>query len=182
MMSEERNPYDSRNHESQPLMGKDDIYAVAGLLGHVSGSLKDIDTKNVGGDSPYIKANKTDPKEVLKQMVTQSTVPPSPIPVTSPNPATSPQVTVQQESQITNNIDGHHVELSNLIKRLDKIERVLESKIDFKFKRGVSYTINSTKIKGVFKDPQDIVDVVLSEMSKQTKTITLKLNDTNKNN
>jgi hypothetical protein len=36
-------------------------------------------------------------------------------------------------------------------------------------------------IKGTFKDPDDIVDIVYSELAKQVKTITIKLDGTNKN-
>ena len=38
----------------------------------------------------------------------------------------------------------------------------------------------SFKIAGEFKDPTTILDLISTEMSKQTKTITLKLNDKTK--
>ena len=50
-----------------------------------------------------------------------------------------------------------------------------------RFKRGVSYTINTAKISGEFKDVGTILDIVSAELAKQTKTITIKLNDNTKN-
>lgn len=178
--NQQYNPYNSRNHESDTPMGRDDIYAVAGLLGHVSGQLKDIDTKNVGGESPFIKANKLDPKQALQRMVDQGKPPGE---MTNNTPL-QPQQVVQQPQPLP--VTVPHVDqtyMDDINKRLDKLERSLEmsSKINFKFKRGISYSVISSKIKGEFKDPTDIVEIVMSEMAKQSKTITLKLNDTTKN-
>lgn len=185
-MSEQNNqpnPYNNRNHESSGHMDHDDIRAVAGLLGQVSGSLEKIDQQNVGGANPYIKAKKLDPKQVLKQMVTPDTVqhvPPQPqasqVPVNAvPQPvAPSPVVPVNTQVVHTNN--------DSLEKRITQLEKVIESyKKITKFKRGISYTINTAKISGEFKDPIDIIDIVTTELAKQTKSITLKLNDNTKN-
>lgn len=185
--NQQHNPYNSRNHESVTPMGRDDIYAVAGLLGHVSGQLKDIDTKNVGGESPFIKANKMDPKQALQRMVDQGKSPDEMINHSQPQQTTQhpqPQQMTQhpQPSPVIDSHDGQS-KIDDINRRLDKLERALETntKSNFKFKRGITYSVNSSKIKGEFKDPLDIIDIVLSEMSKQSKTITLKLNDTTKN-
>ena len=183
-MSEERNPYDNRNHEGGEPVQRDDIYAVAGLLAGVNGQLKDIDRRNVGGSNPHIQASKMDPKQVLQKMVTQPSNPPPVQAQATQQPVPPPQQPPPQQPppiQHAPTVVAQSTDLTSVLNRLDKLERAVESKISLKFKRGISYSVNSTKIKGEFKDPQDIVDIILSEMSKQSKTITIKLNDTNKN-
>ena len=178
-MSEEHNPYDNRNHEGGVPVQRDDIYAVAGLLAGVNGQLKDIDKRNVGGNNPHIQASKMDPKQVLQTMVAQPGDPPPVQAQVTQQAPPSPQQ--PQPIQHAPAVVAQSADLTSVLNRLDKLERAIESKISLKFKRGISYSVNSTKIKGEFKDPQDIVDIILSEMSKQSKTITIKLNDTNKN-
>ena len=69
----------------------------------------------------------------------------------------------------------------SLYRRIEKLEKIVEAyKLPLKFKRGISYTINTTKIKGTFSDPVQIIELLSSELSKQTKSITLKLNDNTK--
>ena len=175
------NPYVGRSHEDGSIKTKSDVMAVAGLLGSVGRELSQIDRQNVGGDSQFIKAKKLDPRTTLQNIVggataaSQQSAPPpvhppkvisdQPIPVPPPQPRT--QQVVQD---------------SDLSKRVKSLENIIESykKIE-KFKRGVSYTINTTNIKGEFKSPSDILDIISSELAKGTKTITLKLNDTTKN-
>ena len=101
--------------------------------------------------------------------------------VVSPDQILAPesiqQAHVQTSSQTT------AIDQSVLLRLTERIDR-LEQKINnrkLKFKRGISYNINTTNIKGTFRDYNDIVDVVASEIMKQTKTITLRLNDSNKN-
>lgn len=180
-MSDEINPYDNRNHENVS-MDQNDLRAVAGLLGQVSGGLKEIDNRNVGGDSQWIKANKIDPKQVLRGMVGQNSQP-TPVPVqqtqqvTTPvQQAPAPQAVIPPESvNVSNN------ELDQLKKRILDLEKTLEAyKNVVKFKRGISYTINTSKITGQFKDPGVILDLISTEMAKNTKVITLKLNDDTK--
>jgi hypothetical protein len=68
-----------------------------------------------------------------------------------------------------------------LERRVDELESIIESyKKIVKFKRGISYSINTVKIKGEFKDPTTILDLISTELAKQTKIITLKLNDSTK--
>ena len=75
-----------------------------------------------------------------------------------------------------------HTNNDSIEKRITQLEKVIESyKKITKFKRGISYTINTAKISGEFKDPIDIIDIVTTELAKQTKSITLKLNDNTKN-
>ena len=67
---------------------------------------------------------------------------------------------------------------AELEKRVRALESVVESykKVE-KFKRGIGYSISTAKIKGEFKDPSTILDIISTEISKNTKTITLKLLD-----
>lgn len=189
------NPYLNRNHEdSAPLRTKGDVLAVASLLGHVTGNLNEIDKQNVGGDSQYIKAAKMNPKQVLKQMAASSsngnipTKPPQPnqVPVVQPaqkieqpvqnivSPVDQPP-SVQQAPVVSQPVDG------DLVKRVAALERVVDVfKRITKFKRGISYNINTSKISGNFKDPETILDIVANELAKQTKTITIKLDDKTK--
>jgi hypothetical protein len=183
----EDNPYVNRDHENVAL-DKSDVHAVAALLGRVSGSLKEIDKQSLSGDSSS-KALRIDAKQTLKDMFagdSVDTTPPAPLPsdvqqtlippVTqtvetkqTPTPATNLQQQVKAVN-VTDEID----------ERLSKLEQRVFKK-QFKFKRGISYTINTVNIKGTFKDPDDIVDIVHSELAKQVKTITIKLDGTNKN-
>lgn len=189
------NPYLNRNHEdSAPLRTKGDVLAVASLLGHVTGNLNEIDKQNVGGDSQYIKAAKMNPKQVLKQMAASSsngnipTKPPQPnqVPAVQPaqkmeqpvqnivSPVDQPP-SVQQAPVVSQPVDG------DLVKRVAALERVVDVfKRITKFKRGISYNINTSKISGNFKDPETILDIVANELAKQTKTITIKLDDKTK--
>lgn len=176
------NPYEIRNHEDNGINTRDDVLAVAGLLGQVTGSLGEIDKQQVGSDSQFIRAQKMDPKQALSNIVHNGSVPQAPAPVAPPMPVAAPPPvptptsvapSVPPVQQVTSNPD--------LTKRVDELEKIIETyKKITKFKRGISYTINTTNIKGEFKSPEDILDVISSEMAKQAKTITLKLNDTNK--
>lgn len=190
----EENPYANRNHDNQGTdLAKSDVHAVAALLGKVSGSLKEIDRQNVGSEGNN-KALRMDPKETLKNMFkssTQSDEPVVPLPadvqetlipeitqsVESKSVPVTPKQTVPTPSiqqQVSNVVVADEIH-----ERLLKLEQRVFKK-QFKFKRGVSYTINTVNIKGTFKDPDDIVDIVYSELAKQVKTITIKLDGTNK--
>ena len=175
--TEERNPYQQgRDHESQIPMDRDDVLAVAGLLGTVNGALGEIDKRNLGG----VQAKQMDPKLALQkiaaangavinqQPIQQHTqqIPQQPhIPVTGFEHPSTNQKPVQD--------NGYTTELE---KRVRALEAVVESykKVE-KFKRGVGYSINTVKIKGEFRDPSTILDIVSTEIAKNTKTITLKL-------
>ena len=176
-MSDEINPYNQRDHDTVP-MDQNDIRAVAGLLGQVSGSLREIDKRNVGGNSQWIQANKIDPKQVLRGMTGETQVTPQPKQqITTPvQSQPTPQAVIPPQSQ---NISNDEIEQLN--KRVLDLERTLETyKSIVKFKRGISYTINTSKISGQFKDPSVILDLISTEMAKNTKVITLKLNDETK--
>lgn len=179
-MSDEISPYDNRNHENVS-MDQNDLRAVAGLLGQVSGGLKEIDKRNVGGDSQWIKANKIDPKQVLRSMVGQTQ--PTPVPGQQTQQITTPvqQSPVPQAVIPPEQVNVNNNELEQLKKRILDLEKTLEAyKNVVKFKRGISYTINTSKITGQFKDPGVILDLISTEMAKNTKVITLKLNDDTK--
>ena len=175
------NPYVGRSHEDGSIKTKSDVMAVAGLLGSVGRELSQIDRQNVGGDSQFIKAKKLDPRETLQNIVggapaaAQQSAPP---PVHPPKEITDQLVSIPPPQPRTQQV----AQDSDLSKRVKSLENIIESykKIE-KFKRGVSYTINTTNIKGEFKSPSDILDIISSELAKGTKTITLKLNDTTKN-
>lgn len=181
-----------RDHEQPQTYQKNDVLAVAGLLGQVSGALNEIDKRNVGSDGLNIKANKFDPKSVLKTMVN-----PAPPPVAQPvdqmptqpsgqiptQPDLQP-VPVNSVPQATHALQPpvQNADLIQLQKRIESLERTVERyKSVVKFKRGISYTVNTSKITGDFKDFETIMELVAAELSKQTKTITLKLNDKTKN-
>ena len=167
------NPYAGRDHESGGIRTKEDVLAVAGLLGATARELGQIDTQNVGGDSQFIKAKKIDPKQAL-----QSIVGASPQSAPSPQPALPPMpAPVNQPAQPV-----HQSPAPALEQRITELEKsVAAYKKVLKFKRGVSYTINTVNIKGEFKSPGDILDIISNELAKGTKTITIKLNDTTKN-
>ena len=177
---QEPNPYSNRDHETTRPVDKSDVMAVAGLLGQVSGALSEIDRNNVGGDGHNVRARQIDPKMALKNFAgagytnsTQQPVQQATVPVQSAiQPIT--QTTVTQTPDNTN-------ELHELKKRVTNLERLVQSyKNVVKFKRGVSYKLSTTKISGEFKDMETILDIVSAELAKQTKTITIKLNDNTK--
>ena len=174
---EQPNPYNSRNHESTGPVNKSDVLAVAGLLGQVSGALNEIDQRNVGGDNPHIIAKKLDPKQALKAYAGSGFDNKSPEQpqVQQPVATNVPQPVIQTVSTSTH-------ELNTLERRVFELEKIVESyKNVVKFKRGVSYTLNTAKISGEFKDVGTILDIVSAELAKQTKSITIKLNDNTKN-
>ncbi|NDG52943.1 MAG: hypothetical protein EBY39_07955 [Flavobacteriia bacterium] len=177
---EQPNPYAARNHENPHNMGKNDIYAVADLLGQVSSSLGKIDEQNVGGRNPHIQARKIDPKAVLKTMI-PATQAAQPTQVSAP-PQVAQQIEIPPQSPpapVVQPADSEHIQ--SLERRVLQLEKIVESyKKVTKFKRGISYTVNTAKISGEFKDPIDIIDIITTELAKQTKSITLKLNDKNK--
>ena len=174
---EEHNPYQQgRDHESQIPMDRDDVLAVAGLLGTVNGALGEIDKRNLGG----VQAKQMDPKLALQKIAAangavinqqpgqqniQQISHQPPIPVAGFGQTTTKPKPVQD--------NGYTTELE---KRVRALEAVVESykKVE-KFKRGVGYSINTVKIKGEFRDPSTILDIVSTEIAKNTKTITLKL-------
>lgn len=171
------NPYANRDHEQSSSFNKGDALAMAGLLGAVSGELGRIDEQNVGGQNQFVQAKKMDPRQVLKEMAGgatsqsiplqpgQSTSVPQVQPVARPTPV-NPPVPVS----------------SDLEKRVSVLEKIVETfKHVTKFRRGVSYTITTSHIKGgVFKSPETILDIVANELSKGSKSITIKLNNESK--
>lgn len=176
------NPYANRDHENSQLNGTD-LKAVAALVGTAASELRSIDEKNVG-DSSFTKALKFDPVTAVKTAVKTSNIPvqTNPKPVATQSVPVAPplgkQLTEWQGSGYQNSSD----ELEDLRKRVSVLEKLVESdKAVVKFKRGISYDLNTTTIKGNFKNPGDVIDIVLNEMAKNTKTITLKLCDANKN-
>jgi hypothetical protein len=175
-MSEEegqQNPYMHRDHQNNSL-GKDDIRAVAGLIGNVTGTLRDLDSKIVGSDSQFTKALKIDPKETLKKIIGTGSLRNT---KNTPEVPPSPQVnTSQPEKQPTPQQASSSTELSSRLTRLE--QRVFGDK---KFKRGITYDVSSLNVKGSYKSQNDILDIVSSELNKQVKLITIRLNDTNKN-
>lgn len=176
----DKNPYESRDHENLNPVDKSDVMAVASLLGQVTGSLREIDSRNVGGQNQYTQAVKMDPKKVLKDFAaTGFENEPRSAPEQSVNNNTPAiQQHNMQQPVIQQPISmSETTELKDLRQRVTDLEKIVESyKRVEKFKRGVSYIVSTTNIKGTYKQPQDILDIVSSELSKQTKTITLKLN------
>lgn len=172
------NPYNNRDHETGQDLNKSDIRAVAALLGQVTGSLKEIDNKVVGS-SEFTRALKIDPKQTLQNYAsstpesnnTQQKIPPSP---------TEQVVTIKQEENvpIAKTTVIEHQSIDNIQARVDKLEDiVLGSK---KFKRGITYNVSSLNVKGNFKNKSDILSMISSELDKNVKVITIRLNDTNK--
>jgi hypothetical protein len=174
---EELNPYQQgRDHESQIPMDRDDVLAVAGLLGTVNGALGEIDKRNLGG----VQAKQMDPKLALQKIaaangaiINQQPIkqPTQQIPQQSTIPVTGFEQAPTNQKPVQDN--GYTTELE---KRVRALEAVVESykKVE-KFKRGVGYSINTAKIKGEFRDPSTILDIISTELAKNTKTITLKL-------
>lgn len=184
-MSEQEtdNPYPYRDHESPAEMQRDDVLAVASLLGQVTGSLREIDKQNVGGQgNQFIKAAKLDPKDALRNIVTKNTTTPV-APVQSPPPVDT-QIHDQQVNLIPSpQIPQQTTPVSNdLERRVTSLEKIVETfKSPVKFKRGISYCVSTNKMTAEFKDPGLILDIIATELAKNTKTITLKLNDKSKN-
>ena len=187
MMSDQQeapNPYNTRNHESSTPLGKDDVMAVASLFGQVAGSLSEIDKQNLGGESQNIMAKKIDPKAALMNFVGNDNVKIKPQ-SQSQQPQqipTIPQQPVQQPVQHQPITNAQSLPSLDLEKRVTALEKIVQTyKNIIKFKRGVSYTITTSKMTGTFKDVEMILDIVTTELAKQTKSITIKLNDNTKN-
>lgn len=179
------NPYDARDHESPPGIDKSDVRAVAALLGTVSGSLREID-KKVITDSQFTKAHKIDPKQSLKEFAGSINNTPD----TEPQPANPqiPELIPAPEPQVTHNqvppteiktITQVTPDLADIHKRLNALEST--SKDVGKFKRGITYNVSSLNVKGNYKCKEDILSAVSSELNKQVKVITIRLDDANKN-
>lgn len=180
------NPYNTRDHESLGPVGKDDVMAVASLLGQVAGSLGEIDRQNLGGSSNIV-AKKINPKEALMNFVGSTPQAIQAPPVQSPDkqdsvvsvPVTQPPVqSTKPPVQVPQTTNKDIKELEDRIAALEKI--VCTYKNIVKFKRGVSYNITTSKISGTFKDVSAILDIVTTELAKQTKSIIIKLNDNTK--
>ena len=174
------NPYPLRDHEIPEPMQRDDVLAVASLLGQVTGSLREIDKQNVGGQgNQYIKAAKLDPKQALRSIVSTNPSPPAtPPPVDAQQPIPQvpliPTPAVQHAPQQP--ISG------DLERRVTALEKIVETfKSPVRFKRGISYSVSTNKMSAEFKDPSLILDIIATELAKNTKSITLKLNDKSKN-
>jgi len=177
---------DSKEQYHERPVGRDDVMAVASLLGQVSGSLKEIDKRNVGGAPP---AARLDPKQALSNFVSDNT---TGTPINTRNNVTSP-VVQQVQNQPVSTVPApvmtptHPVtvtqtdDIIKLEKRILALEKIVETyKVPIKFKRGISYNITTSKISGEFKDPGIILDIITTELAKATKTITIKLNDKTK--
>ena len=195
-MPEDHNPYAGRDHENTQT--PNNLRSIAALVGNVSGQLKDIDKKIVGGqNNQFTQALKMDPTQVVKSIVGAggpSPAVPPPAPVLPPEPASQPAQQIPQPPPpppptpepvpVPTAQPGEIVYspgMEELIKRIDALESALDkTNRALKFKRGISYNINTATIKGNFKNPNDIVDIVLAELAKNTKTITIKLEDANK--
>ena len=180
-MSSENNPYDSRDHQTRSGVNKEDLHSIAALVGNVSGQLKDIDKKIVGDGNSQTQALKINPTQSVKQIMGVGSIPsvsPPPVNNTPPQSVQLPAMPAPVPAPPPSvDMSG----LKELIQRIEKIEdQISNYKKIFKFKRGISYDINTSTIKGNFKDPQDITDVILTELAKNAKSITLKLNDANK--
>lgn len=175
----DENPYAGRDHEAEGKLTGNDLHAVAALVGSVTSGLREIDKKQVG-DNQFTRALKINPEEAVRKMVGQPT-PSSPPPAVQQalqQPIAPPQLPQPplQPSSIDSGV------IADLYKRIEKIERDISNQNkSFKFKRGISYDVSTSGIKGNFKDPNDIVDIVLSELAKNSKSITIKLSDANKN-
>lgn len=178
------NPYPHRDHEAPVEMQRDDVLAVASLLGQVTGSLREIDKQNVGGQgNQFIKAAKIDAKEALKNIVGANTSKPvaAPQPTAPPPQMTTPQQVPQMSVPLVPQ-PPQQSEPSDLERRVTALEKIVETfKSPMKFKRGISYSVSTSKISAEFKDPSLILDIIATELAKNTKTITLKLNDKSKN-
>ena len=163
-------------------MQRDDVLAVASLLGQVTGSLREIDKQNVGGQgNQFIKAAKVDPKDALRSIVSKNTSAPVGAPQPAGPPPVVPQVPVQQAVQVTSPPPQQSIP-SDLERRVTALEKIVETlKSPVKFKRGISYSITTSKMSAEFKDPSLILDIIATELAKNTKSITLKLNDKSKN-
>jgi hypothetical protein len=101
------NPYGNRDHVDSGGFQRDDVLAVAGLLGQVSGSLSDIDSKNVGSASENVRAKKLNAKEALNKIIGAATLPPTAVeqPVThQPHPSTRANITTSSASRTDSNI------------------------------------------------------------------------------
>lgn len=177
--SDPNNPYNNRDHETDQTLNKSDIRAVAALLGQVTGSLKEIDSKVVGS-SEYTKALKIDPKQTLHKYAS-STPKSDNTQQKVPTPPVEQVVNIKQKENvpITKTTVTEHQSNDDIQTRIDRLEDiVLRPK---KFKRGITYNVNSLNVKGNFKNKSDILSMISSELDKNVKVITIRLNDTNKN-
>ena len=176
--NEQPNPYQQgRDHENSAPMDRDDVLAVAGLLGTVNGALGEIDKRNLGG----VQAKQMDPKLALQKIATANGAVINQ-PASHQSPQHIPQQTMPTHPVIPPPVPSPVIQNNDYTAELEKRVRALESVVESykkveKFKRGIGYSISTAKIKGEFKDPSTILDIISTEISKNTKTITLKLLD-----
>lgn len=171
------NPYANRDHELSSNFNKDDAVAMAGLLGAVSGELGRIDEQNVGGQNQFVQAKKMDPRQILKDVTG------NPISQPVPKQPIQPTITTPVQQVASPVASSHPVSTSpDLEKRVSALEKIVETfKHVTRFRRGVSYTVTTSHIKGgIFKSPETILDIVANELSKGSKSITIKLNNESK--
>lgn len=182
------NPYNGRDHESNNGLSQADLPAIAALVGTASGELKKIDERNVG-DSTFTQALKMNPTQAVKSMIGAVKTPPAapqsvPTSAQPPPPAVHQPVPLPPEARTSPPPAPSplsDVEHASLESRILALEKFMETqKRSLKFKRGITYDITTSTIKGNFKNPSDILDIILTELAKNTKTITLKLCDANK--
>lgn len=178
--TESPNPYQQgRNHEDTGPMDREDVLAVAGLLGTVNGALGEIDKRNVGGSNQFVQARKMDPKQTLKNIASANGVTPFQQPPIQPSDQHSTPTHLPPLQSVPP-VQGQYqpVGKESIEKRIRDLEVIVESykKIE-KFKRGIGYSVSTSKIKGEFKDPVTILDLISTEIAKNTKTITLRLID-----
>ncbi|MAF25853.1 hypothetical protein CL634_09810 [bacterium] len=179
-MTDQPPPGLMRDHNEPQELDMNDAAAIASLVKVAGDTLYTVDSQNVGGNS-QIKALQMDGKKIITDLPinqpprpVQAQPPPQPQPVHHPQPIPAPALAQPLPPPPQPMMAAVNPDLEN---RVRELEAIVESyKKITKFKRGVSYTINTLKIKGEFRDPGTILDIVSSELAKGTKTITIKLN------
>ncbi|MAF35900.1 hypothetical protein CL622_02160 [archaeon] len=191
-MTDEPPPGLIRDHNEPQQLDNTDAAAIASLIKVAGDTLHTVDSQNVGGNS-NIKALQMDGRQLIGNLPIDS--PPKPQPTTVPPPVISSQSAPPQPSPVPNPVPQtvqpppvveNRVEvvaamevaseLADRVKNLEELVPALNKCT--KFKRGISYNVTTAKVKGEYKDPALILELVASSLASGARSITIKFNGT----
>jgi len=178
------------HHENAPSVAPESVESVAALAGLISSSLKEADSRNVGGTS--IQANKLDKRRLGQELTAIKTHGPlnHPVEIQNPpvthndpfrEPGNQPVVvsvpTTERHAQVpkTSTIVDKK-ELTAIRRRLKKLEedhKVLKKIIEFKplYKK---YHVKTDTFEGEVNNVTYLLDIVIKELAKKPSDIIIK--------
>jgi len=156
-----------------------DIGTVANLVQRIGGELSHIDKQFVGSSPSRVE--KIDKQKILSELTpennTKSSPPNHPTPRQSEN-ITQTNINHSPSSASISKVPITDDALLGIVKRLDRLESTAKAfKHARKIKRGVTYSVSSNSMRGQIKDADLIAELVLSELAKGVKTISIKLHE-----